>query len=663
MKRKKIEKRMMAAVLGIGMLITEPAGFMAVPYTVGAKTQPTMELESDEQEQQNTVTKSEESIQQAKCVFEENTGCLTFYGPGVITGNPEDASNEAGMKYMDIATWTAGIDLERIRSIVIEDGVTEIGEGVFTYLRNVENVTIASSVKSIGAGAFGGCRNLKEIVIGNDGRDGITEIGDYAFADCDALEKVTLGKGVTKLGDRFLGEVPVLKKIVVEKGNENFIVKDGMLYSADGKMLYLCPKKGKSAVSVAKGTRTVKQLAFAHASITKVTIPASVKVLEAGAFYSCKNLNKVTFAKGSECLRTEEYYHYFGDEVEESYSAFGECRRLKSISFGNKLETLSENTFEGCIKLESIHLGKNFRGFIRNEDKKVLVTALNQRELTCLQKITVSKKNKKYSDLRGVLYSKSGKRLCMYPGGKKETVFRVADSVEVIGDSAFWDNKELKRVILGKKVKEVEYFAFGDCSKLAAVEMGDVLKKIGESAFWGDKSLSEVKWSKKLRYIGDYAFFGCSQLKSIALGNCSDAVVKRGAFAGCKNVTTVVWPKGFQKIEAAAFRGCKKISRAVIAGKKLAVSDYAFYNCSGLKRVTIKSGVVRLGQQAFYGCTKLHSVFVPESVTTIGKKALGYKWSLSLFDDARMKSFQIKGKKGSRAENYAKENKIPFAPN
>ena len=73
-----------------------------------------------------------------------------------------------------------------IESIVIEDGVTYIGEYAFDTLPNLDNVTIPNSVTKIGEWAFFYCYWLKTLNIGT----GLTTISDYAFSGCARLETV-----------------------------------------------------------------------------------------------------------------------------------------------------------------------------------------------------------------------------------------------------------------------------------------------------------------------------------------------------------------------------------------------------------------------------------------------------------------------------------------
>ena len=84
---------------------------------------------------------------------------------------------------------------EFIEKVVIEDGVTHIGDWAFGY-STIESVTIPNSVTTIGSSAFSvSC--IESIDIPNS----VTSIGEYAFGDCQLLETVTIGSGVTSIGE------------------------------------------------------------------------------------------------------------------------------------------------------------------------------------------------------------------------------------------------------------------------------------------------------------------------------------------------------------------------------------------------------------------------------------------------------------------------------
>lgn len=74
----------------------------------------------------------------------------------------------------------------RVKTIVIENGVTHIGDYAFWNLEEVTSVTIAESVTSIGSRAFCSCFKLRELTIPAS----VTRIGADAFYLCQNLLNV-----------------------------------------------------------------------------------------------------------------------------------------------------------------------------------------------------------------------------------------------------------------------------------------------------------------------------------------------------------------------------------------------------------------------------------------------------------------------------------------
>ena len=121
----------------------------------------------------------------------DGDGTLTISGTGKMYDY--DYSD-----YEAAAPWIR--DKYKIKSVVIEDGVTSIGsEAFFTTdgYPNITKVTIPSSVESIGGRAFANCTALTEVTIPN----GVKSIGRSAFLNCNKLMSITLPDSVERLGD------------------------------------------------------------------------------------------------------------------------------------------------------------------------------------------------------------------------------------------------------------------------------------------------------------------------------------------------------------------------------------------------------------------------------------------------------------------------------
>ncbi len=111
-------------------------------------------------------------------------GTLTISGTGTMkdynsSDNPSPVCNNS-----------------KVKKIVIEDGVTSIGDHAFRSCNNLTSITIPDSVTSIGDAAFRSCSSLTSITL----PDSVTSIGDYAFGFCVGLSSITIPDGVTSIG-------------------------------------------------------------------------------------------------------------------------------------------------------------------------------------------------------------------------------------------------------------------------------------------------------------------------------------------------------------------------------------------------------------------------------------------------------------------------------
>ena len=84
----------------------------------------------------------------------------------------------------------------RVKSAVIAEGVTSIGDSAFCNCTSLTSVTIPDSVTSFGSDAFQGCTSLTSVTI----PDSVTSIGGWAFYYCTSLTSVTIPDGVTSIG-------------------------------------------------------------------------------------------------------------------------------------------------------------------------------------------------------------------------------------------------------------------------------------------------------------------------------------------------------------------------------------------------------------------------------------------------------------------------------
>ena len=100
-----------------------------------------------------------------------------------------------GLEGVSTSPWGKDI-YEKIKSVVIEDGVTHIGDDSFCECSSLTEVTIPNSVESIGLEAFDLCSSLTKITIPNS----VKTMGRHAFRLCRALTKINIPNSVTFIG-------------------------------------------------------------------------------------------------------------------------------------------------------------------------------------------------------------------------------------------------------------------------------------------------------------------------------------------------------------------------------------------------------------------------------------------------------------------------------
>ena len=283
---------------------------------------------------------------------------------------------------------------ESINSVIMETGVTTIGNNAFLYCTSLASVSIPNSVTTIGWNAFHSCGGLTSIIIPNS----VTSIGDNAFAYCSSLISINIPNSITDIGQSAFQSCTSMTSIDVANENTTYASDNGVLFNKNKTILICCPG-GKAgtytipnnvitighgafwncpsllSIAIPNSVITIENSAFGYcSSLTSITIPCNVTTIEIHAFRGCTNLisidvasenntyaseNGVLFNKNKTALiccpagKTGNYVIPNNVRTIEK-DAFNECRNLISIIISNNVTSILDHAFSYLTKLNSI---------------------------------------------------------------------------------------------------------------------------------------------------------------------------------------------------------------------------------------------------------------------------------------------------------------------
>ena len=232
----------------------------------------------------------------------------------------------------------------------------------------------------------------------------------------------------------------------------------------------------------------------------------------------------------------------------------------------------------------------------------------------------VDENNQHYKAVDGNLYTKDGKVLLQYAIAKKDISFDVPDSVEKIGELAFYKAVNLKNITLHDEITEIGKSAFYGCERLREIVIPEGITTIPAALFDCCTTLQNVTLPSTLKTIEINAFSSCVSLREL---NIPDGVefIDDWAFCSCTSITSLVIPDSVTSMGIGAFSGCCSLIDLVLPKNLEMIHMEAFMGCSSLTNLVIPEGVTTIGKDAFKRCQNLTTVVVPFSLRTIGNDA------------------------------------------
>ncbi len=272
------------------------------------------------------------------------------------------------------------------------------------------------------------------------------------------------------------------------------------------------------------------------------------------------------------------------------------ARKVKEWKLPKSLKRIGPCAFSN-ISVEEFNIPENVEGIA------IAATFISSSNLA---RINVDSNNKYFKSLDGILFDKNITRLIKYP-----------------------ENRDGRSYEVPNTVKTIDANAFIACKNLQEITIADSVEKIGDSAFYAS-SLQKIHLGGGITNISNKPFYEAWNLTSINVITENDKYESENGILFNKGKTILIKcppvtmngevyeiPNTVAEIGAQAFF-TSHIKNVIIPSSVKKIGNESFFACSNLEEVNIPEGLEQIGWSAFYRCHKIKTIVVPSSVTFIG---------------------------------------------
>ena len=353
--------------------------------------------------------------------------------------------------------------------------------------------------------------------------EGITDAEEHTFWIFDKIKSVYIPAS-------YIGTIPkteYIEKFIVAENNPKYSSDEyGVLFNQDKTEIIRFPKCSPiEFYEIPEGVTNISNDAFKESKNLKtVTVPESLEGIsrttfkESSVYTNPQNWEEDVFYVG-DCLvevdwetKAENIVIREGTRKIEAH-AFLRCDNVKSITIPDSVVVIGAQAFVNCSSLEKIYIGSGV------EDISGSPFYFEIEGLPCIQlkNIEVSKDNKYFTSVDGVLFSKDMTRLIQYPYGKTQKEYTVPDSVTYIHPGAFRYCNGITKLTIGKGITVIDFIMLFGNDNIETVVLPNTLTKLDCGAF----KYSGIKYidiPDSVTYLGSEAMTGCSRLETINIG-------------------------------------------------------------------------------------------------------------------------------------------------
>lgn len=448
--------------------------------------------------------------------------------------------------------------LKVLQSIVLPDGLQLIRDRAFLSCSGLSSVTLPNGLQTIGEAAFLGCKSLSSVTL----PDGLQTIGKEAFADCYSLSSVSFPDG---------------------------------LQTIDYEAFWDCTSL--SSVSLPDGLQTIGEEAFKYcSSLTSVSLPEGLQTIGSSAFYGCSSLSSVSLPEGLKTIGSHAFYNcssltsvFLPDGLQTiDYSAFEGCSSLTSVSLPEGLQTIGASAFKYCESLTSVYANMKVPAQMEQytfgdntTQNATLFVPVGYIYTYMNSKWKCFKNIKEFGTLNTDDLITNQVAVNVEAAGTLRSKIAIEDKFRIT-NLKLTGELNVDDIMLIREMAGCYYNDNGDKydGHLQHLDLsGAKFVGGGEFAVYDGSNSNTAKFTNNA--VGDYVFYALESLKTIAL---YDDLKEFGssAFACCKNLTSVSFPRLLTKIKDSAFVGCSSLTSVSFPKILTEIGGSAFAGCSSL---------------------------------------------------------------------------------
>ena len=503
----------------------------------------------------------------------DEEGTLTISGTGEMRGYSREVFNGS---LITTAPW--GKHAANLKAVVIESGVTAIGDYAFYNCSELTSVSLPEGVTTIGNYAFESCRSLTIMTI----PENVISIGNGAFYNCSGLTSVSIPEGVTTISERTFYNCSGLTSVSIPKG----------VTSIGDYAFCLCVNLVD--VFIPEDVAIIGYHAFESCkSLTSITIPENVTNIGNGAFQSCISLTNVEGLEGITSIGDYTFYccdSMMNVSIPEGVTgignyAFSGCSSLTSITIPNSVTSISSYAFDSNSEsLKDIY----YSGTL-DQWKSLYKGSLGY---------TIIHADIGRGNFDGIRWTLDEQGILWIEGSGA-----IRDNNPAYNSFAWLNYRDkIQRIILADGITRIGLYDFMGCAKLTAVTLPTSLTYIGMYAFNGCTSLSDVYYQGML-----------SGWEAVGIGNSGNESLSSATlhtFTASGTWGSLQWSISQEGVLSVSGSGAMN---GFNYNSSQAWNKYR----TSINRIEISEGITSIGTFAFYSCHNLESILIPASLTTI----------------------------------------------